>query len=200
MPLTIDYFVSLPSPWTYLGHARLCQLAKKYNAEINLKPTEFGTVFSETGGLPLAKRAPTRRKYRFQELKRWRQELNIDLELNPKYFPVDPTTASYMVILAGNQKLDALKLAGAFMQAVWAENLNIGDNDTLVKIADKNGFDGTALLAGCSSPSIQSIFTDNTRDAINRGVFGAPSYVIGDEIFWGQDRLMFVEKRLQEDQ
>ncbi|MEH6404003.1 MAG: 2-hydroxychromene-2-carboxylate isomerase [Sneathiella sp.] len=198
MTITIDYYASIPSPWTYFGHARLCELAKKYNAKINFKPGDFGTVFSKTGGLPLAKRAPERQKYRFQELKRWREELNIDLELNPKYFPVDPTTASYMTILAGSQDLDVLTLSGAFMRAVWAENQDISNDETLVKIANDIGFDGRALLENCTASSIKSIYEGNTQEAIDRGVFGAPSYVIDDEIFWGQDRLMFVEKRLKE--
>jgi len=197
MTITIDYYVSLPSPWAYMGHARLCALVKKYDAKINFKPGDFGTVFSKTGGLPLAKRAPERQAYRTQELKRWRKELNIDLELKPKFFPVDPSTASFMTILADKQGQNSLMLAGAFMHAIWAENLDINDNDTLIKIADKNGFDGTALLDGCNTPEIKSIFANNTNEAIDQGVFGAPSYVIEDEIFWGQDRLMFVEKILQ---
>jgi len=198
MTITIDYYASIPSPWTYFGHARLCALAKKYDAKINFKLGDFGTVFSETGGLPLAKRAPERQKYRFQELKRWRKELNIDLELNPEFFPVDPTNASYMVILANSERLDALSLGGAFMHAVWAENLDISDDETLVKIANKSGFDGSALLKNCTTSPIKTIYEANTQEAIDCGVFGAPSYVIDGEIFWGQDRLMFVEKRLKE--
>lgn len=197
MSITIDYYASLTSPWTYLGHERFHRLALKNKANVNFKPTDFGAVFAKTGGLPLGKRAPERQKYRFQELDRWRFELNIDLNPNPKHFPVPQTRAALMCLLAGQQGLDALKLAGAFMRGVWAEERDISDNDTLIELANNQDFDGRGLLEKSDTPELMKRYKECADEAVDQGVFGAPSYVIEDEIFWGQDRLMFVEKRLK---
>ncbi len=199
MSLTIDYYASLSSPWTYLGHARLGILAQKYQARINLKPVEFGAVFGATGGLPLAKRAPERQNYRFQELERWRKELDIDLNLRPKFFPVLPTIASLMCLYAEQEGLDSMKFAGAVLRAVWSEEKDISDETTVIGIADSCGFDGSTLLQRSNTSEITARYDSYAKEAIARGVFGAPSYVINDEIFWGQDRLIFVEKKLREE-
>ncbi|MBL4906445.1 MAG: 2-hydroxychromene-2-carboxylate isomerase [Sneathiella sp.] len=199
MPLTITYYAGISSPWTYLGHERICQLAKKYNAILHFKPIEFGTVFGKTGGLPLAKRAPERQNYRFVELDRWRKELAIDLNPRPEYFPVAPDRAALMCILVEQEGHNELALAGAFMRAVWAEDRNVADDNTLVEITNQAGFDGKRLLNASDSPELRSLYESYTNEAVEQGVFGAPSYVIGEEIFWGQDRLMFVEKKLKQE-
>ncbi len=198
MSKTIDYYAGLSSPWTYLGHRRLCDLATKYNATVHFKPVNFGTIFPATGGLPLAKRAPERQKYRFMELKRWRKELDLPLTLEPKYFPVDPLVASLMCIALADQGESPLTLAEKFLQAVWADELDLTDESLLVKIANELALDGKALLEQSSDAKYTALYNLYSEEAIKQGVFGAPSFVIEDEIFWGQDRLHFVEKKLQE--
>ena len=198
MPLTIDYYGGIASPWTYLGHDRICDLATKYQAELVFKPIDFGTVFSATGGLPLPKRSPQRQKYRMQELKRWRDELNIPLISQPKFFPVAHTEAALMVMAAKKNGQDDLKLAGEFLKALWAKDMDISSTEKLVELSQKAGFDGETLIAEATAPDLQASYEANTKDAIENGVFGAPTYVIGDDVFWGQDRLHFVEKRLKE--
>ncbi len=133
------------------------------------------------------------------ELKRWRDELKIDLNLEPKYFPAPHTKAALICMHARELGLDELPLAGAYMRGVWAEDRDITDNDTLIEIADKAGFDGKHLMNNSKSPDLLSLYESYTDEAIKRGVFGAPSYVIDDEIYWGQDRLMFVEKKLKQE-
>lgn len=199
MPITIEYYAHLASPWTYLGHDRICQLAKKYQAKILFKPFEVGKVFQNTGGLPLAKRAPERQNYRLQELDRWRKELKLDLNSHPKYFPVLQTDAAIMCLAADNEGQDILPFAGALMRAVWAEERDISDHDTLIDIANSAGLNGSKLLDRREDPKLLALYENYTDEAIAKGVFGAPSYVIGEKIFWGQDRLMFVEKILQGD-
>jgi len=198
MSKIIDYYASLSSPWTYLGHRRLCDLAEKYSATVQFKPVNFGAIFSVTGGLPLAKRAPERQKYRFTELKRWRKELDIPLNLEPKYFPVDPEAASLMCIALADDQKNPLKLAEKFLQAVWSDEQNLTSKDVLIESANALGLEGAALYEQASDPKYKSLYDLYAEEAIKRGVFGAPSFVIEDEIFWGQDRLTFVEKKLQE--
>ena len=100
MTRTIDYYYSLISPWTYLGAARFAEIAERHGATVRHKPISLAKIFPESGGLPLAKRAPQRQAYRLMELERWRDHLGVPLNLHPKHFPADETTAAHMVTAA----------------------------------------------------------------------------------------------------
>jgi len=195
----VDYFMSLQSPWTYLGHARFLAIVAKQGATINLKPVKLPTLFSETGGLPLAKRGPQRQAYRLLELERWPRYLGIPLNVHPAFFPIDERRAQGMVIALDRENHDAaLSLAGAMMAAVWAQERNLADADTLLSIAAECGVDGNALLAEGDAEAITAIIDRNTAQAIGANVFGVPNYVVDGEPHWGQDRLDFVERALGE--
>ena len=196
MSKSIDYYLSLNSPWTFLGHARLVSIAQRAGATLNLIPEDFSIVFPVTGGLPVNKRAPARQAYRLAELKRWRQFLDIPLNLSPAHWPAADTLATGMVSNLHTQGSDALALAGAFMHAVWVEERNIGDEPTMLAIAQEQGMDGGPLLAQAKSGDFEQVREAASLAAIERGVFGAPTYVIDDEVFWGQDRLDFVARAL----
>ncbi len=193
---TIEYFMVPSSPWTYLGHERLRQIADKHGASIIIKPFDLGRVFPLSGGLPLPKRAPQRQSYRFEELKRWRDETGVPLNIEPKFFPPPVADALRMLVAAKISHGDdqAFALAGAFMKAVWAEEKNIGDTATLVTLADDLGMEGSELLS--QSASVQADLDRLTEEAIEAQVFGSPWYRIDGENFWGQDRLHFVDKAL----
>lgn len=195
---TVQYYFAPPSPWAYLGHARFAAIAKAAQAEVDIKPADIGRVFSVSGGLPLAKRPPQRQAYRLQELKRWSEHLNMPLNLHPKFFPVSGDPAACLIIAArtAHGTDAAMNLAGAIMRAVWAEERNIADADTLVAIANMQELDGKQLLQASETPAIQAEYTRNTDEAIAANVFGAPWYIVGGENFWGQDRLDFVERAL----
>jgi len=193
-PTTVDYYLSLNSPWTYLGHERFMAIAAKAGAAVRLWPVDFSVIFPSTGGLPVGKRSPQRQAYRLQELARWRDFLGVPLNLHPAHWPADDGVATGLVMAARDDGLDAARLAGAFMRAVWAEERDIGDEATALAIAAEQGVDGAPLLARVADRLAQR--DRDSRDAIEKGVFGAPSYVIGDQIFWGQDRLDFVERAL----
>lgn len=194
----IDYFMVPSSPWTYLGHERLGQIAARHGASINLKPFDLGRVFPLSGGLPLPKRAPQRQKYRFEELARWRDEVKLPLTLEPAFFPVPVEDAMRVIVAAqiSHGPDQAFTLAGAIMKAVWADERNIGDPKTLAMLADEQGMDGQELLA--QSASVQADIEHNTEEAIDSNVFGSPWYRIDGHNFWGQDRLDFVDKALQQ--
>jgi 2-hydroxychromene-2-carboxylate isomerase len=197
MPQRIDYYVCLISPWTYLGDARFRANAAKHGAEVNVKPMNLGRVFPQTGGLPLAKRAPARQAYRMQELKRWRDFLELPLTLEPAYFPANEWPAAGMVIAAKKQGLDCGPLVNGYLSAVWAEDRNIADPASASAIADERGFDGNALLAEAERDAgIKTTWDTYSDEALAAGVFGAPAYVIGEHVFWGQDRLDFVDRLL----
>lgn len=198
MAKTVDYYFAPPSPWAYLGHERFTAIAKKAGAQVNIKPADIGRVFSVSGGLPLAKRPAQRQAYRLVELKRWSEFLGIPLTLQPKFFPVSGDPAAKIIIAAqlAHGTEAAMKLAGAVMRAVWAEERNIADADTLIAIANECGHDGRNLEKSAQTASVQAEYDRNTDEAIAANVFGAPWYVVDGENFWGQDRLDFVERAL----
>jgi 2-hydroxychromene-2-carboxylate isomerase len=196
MARRIEYYVCLISPWTYLGDGRFTAIAERHGAEVDIKPMNLGRVFPETGGLPLAKRAPARQAYRMQELARWRDFLGVPLNFEPKFFPADEAPAAAMVIAAKRHGLDCAPLVNGYLTAVWAEDRNIADPDTIVAVADERGFDGKALFEASRDPAMIDTWDAYSRDALAAGVFGAPAYVIGEQLFWGQDRLDFVERAL----
>ncbi|HEX5327684.1 MAG TPA: 2-hydroxychromene-2-carboxylate isomerase [Acetobacteraceae bacterium] len=194
----IDYYVSLNSPWTHLGAARFEAMAARHGATVRIHPVDFGTVFAASGGLPLPKRSPQRRAYRMMELRRWRAFLDIPIALEPRHFPSNELPAAHCVIAVretiGNAP--AIRLAHRVLKSVWEEERDPGDPTMLAALIAESGLDaGTVARLGAEPRWAERRLAD-TRAALARGVFGAPSYVIDDEIFWGQDRLEFVERRL----
>jgi 2-hydroxychromene-2-carboxylate isomerase len=196
MARVVDYYLSPVSPYSYLGGERFAKITRDANATVNVLPIDLTKVFPATGGLPLKQRAPERQAYRLAELRRWREYLDIPLVLEPKYFPVDADPASFMIIAARRQGMDALSLAQRLLRAVWSEEANIADLDTLIALTDDVGMDGKALAEFSAEPDIAAEYEQDTQRAIQRGVFGVPTYVIDDDLFWGQDRLDFVVRKL----
>jgi 2-hydroxychromene-2-carboxylate isomerase len=196
MQNVIEYFFALNSPWSYLGNGRLAAIATRYAAPIAVRPIKLGAVFAETGGIPLAKRAPERQAYRLVELQRWSRFLDLPLVLEPKHFPVDETAAAHLVIAADAAGFDALGLARAIGGALWNRDQDIADWAVLDETALEVGIDAEGLRRRFSSQELGETHDANTRAALDKGVFGAPSYVLSGELFWGQDRLDFVEQKL----
>lgn len=196
MAKTIDYYHSLISPWSYLGGPRLGDIAAAAGATVNVKPIDLARVFPVSGGLPLAKRADQRRAYRLAELARWRDHLGMPLNIEPRSFPTAEGLAARTVIAAREAGADAARLSNAILRAVWAEQRDIADRETLVAICAETGHDGAALTAAAETDAIAAIYAADTGEAIARGVFGAPTYVFEGELFWGQDRLDFLARAL----
>jgi 2-hydroxychromene-2-carboxylate isomerase len=197
MSKIIEYFFTPVSPWAFLGHERFVALARQHNATVVVKPMDMAKVFPVSGGLPLAKRAPQRQAYRLQEVARWRELLGIPINIEPKFMASGPELSSRLILAAREQGADnALALAGGVMRARWVEERDIADPVTLTQIATALGQDGPALIARAASPEIAAAYDASSQDAIDRQVFGAPTYVVGDELFWGQDRLDFLARKL----
>ena len=199
MSSTVTYYLAPQSPFTYLGHARLVEIAKAAGAHIDIKPFDLGRVFGASGGLPLAKRAPQRQAYRLAELQRWSSFLNLPMKLQPTFFPVPGDPAARLIIAArtslGGEA--AVTLAGAIQHALWADDKNIGDDAVLAQIATACGFDGAMLMKSSQTAGVQAEYEKNTDEALAANVFGSPWYIVDGEGFWGQDRLDFVERALK---
>jgi 2-hydroxychromene-2-carboxylate isomerase len=196
MSRVLTVYYALQSPWTYLGWARLLELVARAGADARYRPVQSGPLFQASGTLALAKRPRQRQAYRLMELRRWRDHLSVPLNLHPQHFPVDEALAARMVIAHGRQGGDIAALSQAMLSAVWAQERNLADRDTLLEIAREQGADGPALLAAADDEAVHGEYRANTDAAIEQGVFGVPTFVIGDELFWGQDRLDFVARAL----
>ena len=197
MSLVIDYFFAPQSPWTYLGHQRLQDIAAAAGATIELLPADYGRIFPVSGGLPLPKRAPQRQAYRLVELARFSQHLGLPLNLHPKHFPVPADDAARLIIAVQQHDGTAAALAftGALMLAVWVEDRHIADPATLAALLAESGL-GAQRLEQSRGAATQQAYDANTERAITLGVFGAPTYAVQGELFWGQDRLDFLQRRL----
>lgn len=194
---TIDYYFTPQSPWTYLGHQRFAQIAAAAGAAVRVLPVDFGKIFPLSGGLPLGQRAPQRQAYRLVELQRFSAHLQVPLNRQPKFFPVGGDPAARLITAVGQHDASgvAMTLAGAIFRAVWAQERNIADDQVLAEILKECGLDAQRL-GQSQSPDIQQLYEAHTQQAISAGVFGAPSYVVGGEIFWGQDRLDYLKRKL----
>jgi len=200
MDRTVDYFLAPQSPWTYLGHERFARMARDAGAQVRVRPMDLGRIFPISGGLPLAKRAPQRQAYRLVELRRFSEHLGLPLNLQPRFFPVsaDPAARLITAVNEHDGSEAALRIAAAVLTAVWVQERDIANPDVLGELLRECGLPA-ARLAQAGEPTIQQRYEANTQAAIEAGVFGSPTYVIDDEMFWGQDRLDFVQRKLSSD-
>lgn len=196
MPRSIDYYFSLHSPWTYLGHATFLDIAKRHGCTIVYRPVPLRAVFDETGGLPLPKRHPVRQRYRLMDLQRWRERRNVPLVLQPKYFPFDPALADRFLIAIVQSGGDPGRFMAEIMAGVWARNDDMTRPEAVADVALATGFDAPALAAAAESEAVRQHYESTIAAAIEAGVFGAPSYVLDGEVFWGQDRLELLDSAL----
>ena len=197
MPRQVDYYFSLSSPWAYIGHKVFRDLVATYDLTVNHKPVVLVDLFSETGGLPLIKRHPVRQRYRMVELQRWRDKRGLSFHLQPKFSPFNARLADGVVIAAMEAGFDPDPLLRRAFAAVWEEELNLADPDTVADIADSVGLDGRTLVERSRSDEIGAAYESNRQDAIAADVFGSPVYVLDGEVFWGQDRLELLADALK---
>lgn len=183
MSHTIDYYFSPISPFTLLAGD---QLEKEAPGHINYHPFDIARVFGATGGVPVPQRSEQRQAYRLAELKRISRERDIDIKLQPAFFPVDSRPAAKLIIAARDVGHDVGKLSFNLLSAVWQKDLNIADPVTLRAILVESSLDESLLE---SSFELDDQLNHETDAAIEAGVFGSPFYIVNDEPFWGQDRL-----------
>ena len=150
-----------------------------------MKPVDYiGVIFPQSGGLPVSKRPPQRQAYRLAELRRWSAYLAIPLVVQPKHFPIQGNAAAELICGAPAEK--RMVLAGELLAALWRDDRNTADPRVLAEIGERHGV----------REGDKAAFERYSQEALARGVFGAPTYVVDDELFWGQDRLDFLERAL----
>jgi 2-hydroxychromene-2-carboxylate isomerase len=194
----ILYFYSVVSPFAYLGNKKLIEISKKYSAEIIEKPIDLvGKVFVATGGVPVPQRHISRQNYRLLELKRWGNFLNIKINQKPKFFPPkDPHTPALFCIASINMGIKN-DFSFRVLEELWAQENDISNLETLKSVANDLKINFEELNKFAMSDKIKKIYESNTQEAINMNIFGVPTYIYNNEIFWGQDRLELLEHSLK---
>lgn len=196
MRKTVYYYHALSSPWAYLGWPQFKALIEKHDLDVVVRPTR---IVTENGGVPLRSRPQPRQDYHAVELDRWRKRLNMPLVLKPKYYPTNNEFSARMVIAADRLGLPSLELSHALLHALWSEELDVTQPDVRIDVANRLGLDGAKLQAMEDQPEIMQAWLDSHEEAGKRGVFGTPTWVYKDVLYWGQDRLDFLDEALSQD-
>ena len=193
----IDYFFATISPFTYLAGTRLEEIAGRHGASVAYRPLDIMALFARTGGVPPKDRHPNRQTYRIQELTRQARNAGLPLNLKPAFWPANPAPSSYAVIAAskaGGGDMGAL--VHGLCRACWAEDRDVADEGTIRDCLGTAGFDPGLADRGMMTSA--DTYVANLEEAVSRGVFGAPFYIVGEERFWGQDRLSDLDRYLGE--
>ena len=194
----IAYYFSFISLWSYIGSLVFQDLVARNKAQVLFKPVNLLEVFAAGGGKPVRERPLPRQSYRLVEMQRWCEIRSIPLVFWPKFYPADPSLGHRMLLAAIEDGSDVMAFAHAGLKAVWADELNTEDPDTLIHLADASGLDGTALLARRDEPGLKAREAGLTHEAIGRRVSaGAPFYFFRGEPFWGQDRLDHLDRAIR---
>lgn len=196
MTRSIDYYFSFQSPWAYIGHQAFLEVVRRHRAAVNYKPFALPSLYSETGGVPLAQRHPLRQQYRLIELQRWRSRRGLDFHLHPRHWPFNGRLADGVAIAIGEMGKDPQAFASSVFRAIWEEQRDLADPAMVVMLADKAGFAGEKLVEQSGSSEVDAIYEKNRQDGIAHGVFGSPAYVLDGEPFWGQDRIDLLDDAL----
>ena len=194
----IDYFLSTISPFTYLAGNRLEEVAEKHGAKVVYKPFDVVATFARTGGTPPSERHPSRKAYRLQEMERVSKHVGMPINLQPLHWPTNSAPSAYAIIAAQNATGGSVgHLAQLILAACWTGQKDVAAEDTIRACLEKAGFDpdlaNTGLMEGAE------VFAANNEEAVARGVFGAPTYLVDDQVFWGQDRLSYLDAYLAGD-
>ena len=196
--MKVEYYYSIASPFSYLALERFLSLVKKYNLEIEEKPVDLvGEIFLNTGGLPVPKRHPSRQKYRLIEIDRIAKKFNVNINKQPKFFPPSDPHLPAKFVIAACKKGDKLRFGKTCLEYIWSLEKDISDYKILEEICEKLKLNFEEIKNLALSDEIDFKYKKNSKDAIDQNVFGAPSYVLENEIFWGQDRLEYLEDAIK---
>ena len=189
----VEYFFDYVSPFAYLADTQLPGLAQRTGAEIVHRPFFLGGVMQATKNSPPIT-VPSKGRYMFVEIQRWAKRYGVPANPNP-HFPVNTLTAMRVAVAAlGDPRFGDLHRA--LFRAVWVDGKNLADEAVLEATVAAAGLDAAALLARAKEQAAKDALRRNTEEAVERGAFGAPTFFVGDEMFWGNDRLDFVEEAL----
>ena len=195
MAKQLEFFFDYGSPFSYLANIQLPGFAKRNDAAVLYRPILLGAVLKATGNSsPMT--VPAKARYFAEELRRWAARYGVAFRLNPH-----PFIGNTLPLMRGAVAAQKLGVFSAYhdtiYRAVWAEGLDLGDKAVLSDVLQRSGVNFAELIAASESQDVKDSLRRNTEDAVARGVFGAPTFFVGNEMFWGNDRFDFVEEALR---
>lgn len=196
MTKAVDFYFDFGSPAAYLAYTQLTKLATDTGASVVMKPMLLGGVFQATGNRPPIS-VPLKGSYLFQDMARYARRYGVALNMNP-HFPINTITlmrAASGLQLRNDDRFDLF--CSTIFKAIWVDSKNMNDLAVVGEVLHEAGFDGAGMLALASLHEVKDLLKTQTQAAVDRGIFGAPTFFVGEEMFWGQDRLEFVRDALQ---
>ena len=188
---TVDFFFDLSSPYSYLGSTQIEAVARRGGAEVRWCPMVLAAVFKAAGNVMPAS-SPPKARWMLSDLGRWAELYRVPFRMSSR-FPVNAMKGHRLILAAGN---DGPRLAASLFSALWVDDLDLTDPACLTARSAALGLDGAQLLARSETQEVKDQLRALTDEAIRRGAFGAPAMFVGEELFWGNDRLPFVEAAL----
>ena len=192
---SVEFYFDLGSPYSYLAYYRLLQMAEQQEIQIVYKPILLGGVFKATGNRSPIE-IPVKGAYSILDMQRWAEYYQIPMQMNP-HFPMN--TLTLMRILTGVQLLHLEKFEQVLkllFDAMFGTPQNLNEPTVLAEVLKPSGFSVEDIMSMVQSEVVKQKLITETEQAIQRGIFGAPTFFVGDEMYWGQDRLHFVEQAL----
>ena len=195
MTKSVDFYFDVGSPTAYLAHNRLKQLKLEYGCSVIYHPVLLGGLFKASGNSsPVT--VPAKGRYMMMEdLPRFAKLYNVSLNNNP-HFPINTLNLMRGAVSALNEAYFDTYIDTIF-NAIWVESRNMADIDTVIEVLSVAGLDAKAILEATQKPEVKQKLISNTEQAVERGLFGAPTMFVDGEMFFGQDRLQFVEAALK---
>jgi len=193
MPPSLEFFFDYVSPFAYLANSQVPALIERTGAQLVYRPMLLGGVMQASGNSPPFT-VPAKGRYVGTDANRWARRYGIPMEPNP-FFPIKtilPLRAALVLLEEGGFP----EYHEGVFRAMWSEAANVGEAEAVTAVLEKAGLDAAHVLARCSEPALKEALKQNTAEAVERGAFGAPTFFVGDEMFFGNDRLDFVEEAL----
>lgn len=195
MSKTVEFFFDFGSPYTYLAYHQLPKIAARHGATVIWRPILLGGVFQATGNKSPME-VPAKARYSLIDLQRWAQHFGVPLQMNP-HFPIN--TLPLMrgaVAMQLRSEVEFQRYVAVIFRAMFEHPRNLNQPEEVAAVLAENGMDPTAFVDLINAPAAKEKLKENTAQAVARGVFGAPTFFVGEQMFWGQDRLDFVEQAL----
>jgi len=192
----IEHFFTPVSGYAYLGHEAMLRIARAAGVRVRQRPVDIAKVFEACGITPPVKQSEAKRAWRRLDMRRWAERRGLPLKERPLFWPTDGARAARTIVALDIMNGPVDRFVSAVLGACWARDLDISEARTIALLLNECGADVAAVMAYAESGEAQVAYEANTRDAIAAGAVGSPFYRIGGEVFFGQDRLDFVQSAL----